>query len=258
MPVDATWRLQSNSGQVTTSATPWTITPSLPNPTQDGSTLLLIIGTASAGSVNGPGGQGYDPPWFAELGSGTGMYWWRRDNQPAGETSWAINVTPTAARYIWHVQEWSGLSTVANPDAASLLNGSPSYSPSFQTGAQAPHLAGNVGFTLTPDVTDYAALAVVKAGSDASGVFPAAWSWPAGWSQVDAIQAGDGSHTTGATTTDFMVAIAEAYPQAASALDPSLTWDTTGGGSYTNRSTVWGGACYQPAAPAPFGGVLTG
>ena len=84
MTLSAASRLQSNSG----TGTGTTITATLPNPVSDGSTLLLFIG------VNGGtltlGGQSFDPPWFQDAGRGGADFVWRRDSQPAGETSWAF------------------------------------------------------------------------------------------------------------------------------------------------------------------------
>lgn len=243
--MDSSYRIQSNSGTVTTAAT--TFTATLPNPTQPGSTLLLFsaIGTMAIGS-----NQSFDPPWFEELASAQNARWWRRDNQPAGETSWTMTGS-LSSRWAWHVQEWSGLSTVANPDAASIITG-PAFA-ACPAGTQVCDLT-TAGMSLTPDVSDYAALFAVKAGPDTGGGWPAAWTFTSGWSQVDVIQVGTGSGTSPA---DFMLVIAEAYPGTTGSLNPGLTWDVTGGGSYAGRITAVGAACYQPAPAPPPGEVLT-
>ena len=250
MPVDATWRLQSNSGTVTTASTGFT--PTLPNPTQPGSTLLLIF-AGPGGTTVSPWNQGYDPPWFQELTPSLNAYWWRRDNQPAGETSWPLTGS-LSSRWAWHMQEWAGMSTVAQPDAGSSITTAPPAFAACALGTQACDLA-TASLQLIPDVTDYAALFALKAGPDAGGGWPAAWTFTSGWSQVDALQVGTG---TSSSPADFMLAIAEAYPGTTGSLDPALTWDITGGGSYSGRTCAVGAACYQPAPAPPPAEVLTG
>lgn len=245
--VDSTWRVQFNSGTSTVTSS---LTVSLPNATQPGSTLFLMIATGGSGSVNAPGSLSFDPPWVADLAN-LPTYWWRRGDQPGGETSWAIATAPASATYAWHVQEWSGLSTVGNPDARSTVSGSVSFAVIIGSQTNDVNSGGNVG--PTPDVTDYAALLVAHAQGATDGVWPAGHTWGTGWSEIDSVQSGDGSHTG-----DIRLLIAEAYPgTSGSALSGALTWDATGGGSYTGKTVRIGAGCYQPAPALPPTGILT-
>jgi hypothetical protein len=245
--MDASNRIQSNSGTVTAASS---ITVSLPNATQPGSTLLLMVATAGTGSVNSPGSQSFDPPWFTELVVSGNVYWWRRDNQPDGETSWALSTIAVSNTYAWHVQEWAGLSTAGNPDARSTIAGTPSFK--IIAGQQVNDVNAS-GEGPVPDVTDYAALLVAQVTGFTDGVWPAGHTWGAGWSEIDSVQSGDGSHTS-----DFWLLLAEAYPgTSGSALSGALTWDTTSGGAYASKTVRIGAGCYQPSVPAPPTGILT-
>lgn len=229
MALDPTARIQANSGTVTGNG----FTATLPNPTTEGSTLLLFFATNGGTATLTVA----DPPWVTEDAQSGTWYWWRRDGQPGGETSWAVSA-PSSSPYVWRIEEWSGLSTIEQPDAvAEHLN---------TGGIVAPDTG-----TATTDVDDFAALALFRAGSSGTFVFPAGRSYPAGWTELDMLQHGDGT-----TAGDFMLMIAEAYPGAAGSVSSVLTWDTTGGGSFAN-TTVYGKiVCYRPSAAPPAGGIL--
>jgi hypothetical protein len=145
---------------------------------------------------------------------------------------------PSSTPYAWRIEEWSGLSTIGQPDAAAQhLN---------TAGAAAPDTG-----TATADVDDFAALASFWVVSVGTFQWPAGRSYPAGWTELASLQQGNG--TTGG---DFMLIIAEAYPGAAGSVSAVLTWDTSGGGSFANANAHAAVACYQPAAAAPAGGIL--
>jgi hypothetical protein len=243
--VDASWRLQSNSGSVTATAG---FTATLPNPTQPRSTLLLAVGTALGGTIAAQA-QSFDPPWYSDLAVAGKAYLWRRDNQPAGETSWAIT-TAVSATYAWHVQEWAGLSTVGQPDARSVLTGTPNFITFVNL--QVNRIGATTGVPPVPDVADFAGVAVAVGATPGSTAFPAGRSWSSPWSEVTAVTVG-----TGTSTADVMLMAAEAYPGVSGSLDATLTWDVTGGGDYTNKTVYLGAACYQPAAAPQPSGVLT-
>ena len=95
MPLDASYRLQSNSGTVDPAATSFTAT--LPNPTTDGSTLMLWFASNGA-AVNLPVA---DPPWCQDAVKAGSLYVWRRPNQPAA----LADASPR--------RRWSGLSPPA-------------------------------------------------------------------------------------------------------------------------------------------------
>lgn len=249
MPVDATWRIQANSGtsSVTTSGTNFTV--SLLNPTQPGSALLLFI-TSQGVSVNNFA-TGFDPPFVFDIQSAP-RYWCRRSNQPAGETSWNFTGTATTAQTVaWRAEEWSGLSSVANPDATNIPVTSPAFAQNLGVQANTFQGSSGTGNSPVPDVADFAALAMVAAGAG-TGVYPAGRSWSSPWSEVDAITVG-----TGTATGDVMLLVAECYPQATGTLDCTMTWDITGGGTYADKTVYVGGACYQPSVPVAVAVVLT-
>jgi hypothetical protein len=232
--VDASWRIQSNSGTVDPAATSAPVT--LPAPASDQSTLMLFI--ASSGIT--PNYLSLDPPWFVDQQHAGQWLAWRRPGQPAGETSWTVTAAG-AIRWAWYIEEWAGLSGMTQPDSQSAIK--------ISAGMQVNNTS-----TVTqaaPDVTDYRAVALYRS-SGGTGLFPAGHTYDAGWSEVSAQSVG-----TGASTTDFMLMIAEAYLGTTGAIDCSLTWDITGGGTYTDKTVdVWV-AAYQPAAPPQPADVLT-
>lgn len=232
MTVSAANRIQSNSGVVTATSS---FTASLPNPTTAGSTLMLWVATAASGSVSNS--QSFDPPFFFDLSSAGNVYVLRRDSQPAGETSWAIATIAVSNPYCWRAEEWAGWSTIGQPDATTTLNAN--------TGSP---VSTN---TVTPDVNDFAALAVFVANSTAGPAWPSGRSYSSGWSEVACLTSG-----TGGGANDFIMVIAESYPGASGSVSCTLTWDTSGGGGVPGTTDSWV-ACYQPSAPAPPTGILT-
>lgn len=244
MTLDASARIQSNSGTVTTATT--TLAATLPNPTAAGSTLLAWIAVQGF-ALNFPAA---DPPWYRDAVQSGNVYAWRRDNQPAGETSWSFT-SAGSIKWAWRIEEWSGLSTVNQPDA---MTGNGQNVVTGTAGTQNNDSAKSPSFLCTPDVTDYAALAVFRAGSagTSADLFPAGRSYSSGFSEVDVLTVG-----TGTTSNDFQLIIAEGYPGATGNIDCVLTWDTTGGGTYADKAVNAWMACYQPDVPAPPGGILT-
>jgi hypothetical protein len=234
MPLDATARMQAASGTVDPAAT--SCTPALPNPTTDGSTLLLYIGM-NASSLNYPSSA--DPPWYPDFMAAGERYVLRRPNQPGGETSWPMS-SASAARWAWRAEEWASLSTI-QPDASGSSNGTP--------GAQVYDLS--VFSPVTTDIADYAALALFYGASGAGSGFPAGHSYATGYTELDYLTVG-----TGTTAGDFVMAVAETYPGVAETVPCTFTWDTTGGGSYAAMTVRGVLNCYQPSVPV-FYGVLT-
>lgn len=245
--MDPSYRIQSNSGTVTTAATSFTAT--LPNGTQQGSTLLLFF--ASHGGT--PSLPSVDPPWVPDMQNGGREYVWRRPDQPAGETSWTVSYA-IAEQWAWYIEEWASMSSITQPDSASQIG--------ILSASQNNDLA-TVGSTPTyciPDVADYRAVAMYRA-QGGSAAFPAGHSYsnsasstvsPApSWSEVAALTVG-----TGTTTADFMLLVAESYPGATGTIDCTLTWDITGGGAYADKSVDFIDLAYQPAPTVQFG-VLT-
>jgi hypothetical protein len=239
--VDASWRLQSNTGTNTATGA----APALPNPTQGGSTLLLMAAASGSGAMV-PQQQSVDPPWVADVAA-TGVYLWRRDNQPAGETSWPLTGSASTV-WAWHVQEWAGLSTVAQPDDVSRIGSSPSF---VILSALQVNALSNGGSPPAPDVADFAGVAMVRAVGG-TGVWPAGHSWSSPWSEVASVTVGDGTHNT-----DAWLLVAEAYPGVSGTLDATLTWDITGGGTYADKTVDLGAGCYQPKVPPQPADVLT-
>jgi hypothetical protein len=230
--MDSSWRIQANSGTVDPAATSFTAT--LPAPTSDGSTLMLFF------AYNGSVAQlpAADPPWVQDQAAAGVWGIWRRPGQPAGETSWTVTAV-TSTRWAWRAEEWAALSTVSQPDAASAVN-------------NVINQQANPTNAASPDITDFAALAMWRAaGGISAGVFPAGRNYDAGWSEVDVVTVGDGL-----SNTDFQLILAESYPGASGALTATMTWDITGGGTYTDKSTACLITCLQPAVPAPSSGVL--
>jgi hypothetical protein len=232
--VDPSYRIQSNSGTVDPAAT--SFTPALPNPTTDGSTLLLFIGTASG--IVTVQAQGYDPPWITDGAHASTWYAWRRDSQPAGETSWPMSASLTG-RWSWRIEEWSGLSTVGQPDAVSA-------GANISIGLQ-----DNPTLPPTADVDDFAALTVFRA-SGGTAIWPAAHTYSSGWTEVASVAVG-----TGTVNTDFLLLVAESYPGAAGSVPCTMTWDTTGGGTYADKAVDAWTVIYQPDVPLFTGVVLT-
>lgn len=232
--VDATYRIQSNSGTVTTAAT--TVTPSLPNPTQPGSTLLMYVCTTGGTTAILPAA---DPPWYQDQATAGRAYAWRRDDQPQGETSWTVSGTASTV-WAWRVEEWAGWSTAGQPDA--MATGFNQH-----TGLQA-----NITAAAAADITDFAALGIwwISSGTAA---WPAGRTYDSGFSETGYLTVG-----TGTGTNDFAVAFAEAYPGASGTVQPTMTFDTTGGGTYSEKGVWCWVACYRPGVPAPPTGVLTG
>jgi hypothetical protein len=222
-------RLQANSGTITGTG----FTATLPNPTTAGSALLLFFASNGAS----PQFPVIDPPWIQEDAQGGNWYRWRRDRQPAGGTSWTVGAS-TSTPYCWRVEEWAGLSTIGQPDAQAGHS---------QAGGTVTADTG----TAIADIPDFAALAMFRAGSSGTFAFPAGHSYSSGWAQVDALQQG-----TGTTPGDFMLLFAESYPDAAGSVSSTVTWDTTGGGSFANVAVYGSVACYRPDVRVPFG-VLT-
>jgi hypothetical protein len=240
--MDPTYRIQSNSGTVDPAATSFTAT--LPAGTQDGSTLLLFFATTGA-----PTTPSADPPWAVDEAHAANEFVFRRANQPAGETSWTVSYV-VAVRWAWYIEEWAAMSSVAQPDSSANNASSPPV-PVITVGSQANNTA-LAQQPCSPDVTDYRAVAMFRQGGSAGGgVFPAGHSYDAGWSEIAALTVG-----TGTATSDFMLLAAEAYPGTTGTIDCTLTWDTTGGGTYTDKTVDAWVAAYQPAATVPFG-VLT-
>jgi hypothetical protein len=236
--VDATYRIQSASGSVSPAAT--SFTPALPSPTAGGTTLLLFIGSGSGGTnLTVPA---VDPPWIQDVAASNVGYVLRRPDQPAGESSWPMS-SVVGNRWVWRAEEWALLSTVAQPDAISNT--------AFHIGTTGDQV--NTTAAVSPDVADYAALAVFQAHPNGTGgAWPAGRSYPAGWSEVDFLTSG-----TGAATGDVALAIAEAYPGIASPFTPTLTWDITGGGTYSDKLVEAWAAAYQPAMIQPVAEVMT-
>jgi hypothetical protein len=234
--LDPTYRIQSDTGTVTGTTG---FTASLPNPTTDSSTLLLFVACSGGGSL-APQQQSFDPPFFQDEGHGGLDFAWRRDSQPAGETSWAI--TPTSGistNWAWRVEEWGGLSLIGQPDAntALVIVANP---PSVSTG------------TATADVDDFAALAMFRSSwSNTGNAWPSGRAYSSGWSEVAYLTNG-----TGGSANDFQLIVAEAYPGASGSVQCTLTWDTSGGGTIPVGTDAWV-ACYQAGVPDPSTGVLT-
>ena len=206
---------------------------------------MLWFGAGGATSITFPV---LDPPWYRDLtGTVTVFSVWRRSNQPAGETSWTVTAS-LSAKFIWRIEEWASLSGITNPDAV------PSPTNTYfinSAGAQDNHVFSSPGQSITPDVSDFAGLAVWRAGSG-TAIWPLR-TYSSGWSEVDCLSFG-----TGATSGDFQIMFAEAYPGVSGAIDPVMTWDTSNGGTYAEGKVVDGwAACYQPAVPVPLPGVLT-
>jgi hypothetical protein len=238
--VDATWRVQSNSGIVDPAAS--SLTPALPNPTTDGSTLVLFV--ATNGGALAVQSQSYDPPWFEERQHAATWYWWRRDNQPSGETSWPLSAA-ASGRWAWRIEEWSGLSTVGQPDSTSV-------NAQITNNLQANGADGNGGTTpATADVPDFAALTMFRA-SGGTAIWPTAHTYSAGWSEVASVAVGDGSGGA-----DFLLLVAESYPGVTGAVSSTMTWDNTGGGTYTDKHVDGYTVIYQPEAPPTPAEVLT-
>lgn len=225
-------RIQAASGTAT-AATSFTAT--LPNPTAAGSTLILFFG----GTAASPSLPAVDPPWVQEDSQPGTWYRWRRDNQPAGETSWTI-AGGVSSRWIWRVEEWAGLSTTNQPEGS----------------ANASNAAGtqvNPSGTATAGVADFAALALFHGVISAAGsAFPAGRGYPAGWTELDYLAAGSGG-----ASGDFVMAFAESYPGVTGSVSCSLTWNTAGGGSYASVTVYGGVVCYRPAIALPPAGILT-
>jgi hypothetical protein len=246
--MDATYRIQANSGTVSSSAT---CTPTLPNPTTDGSTLFMFISNSGTGALSTSPLYNSDPPWVPDAAHSTVWQWWRRDNETGGETSWPLSTTGSiAANWIWRVEEWAGLSTVSQPDATSSNPGT--NTPSIDVGLQVNPAAGSTGAgsPASPDVPDFAGIGVFRTNAG-SAAWPAAHTWTAGWSEIDYQHIGDGS-----TTGNMAMFIVESYPGVTGSLPCALTWDNSGGGTYTDKQVdAWVG-CYQPADPGPALGIL--
>jgi hypothetical protein len=246
--VDATWRVQNNSGLVTTAASSFNAT--LPNPTQPGSTLILFL----AMNTFQPNLPAVDPPWYLEVQHAANDAVLRRDNQPAGETSWTITAASTQ-KWAWYIEEWSGLSSV-NPDAqtTSTITTPPTPAVYINPGGQQTIDSSSVAQNLTcvPDITDYLAAAIFRVSSG-TGAFPAARSYTTGFSEAAALSVG-----TGSTAGDFQLIIAEGFPgTSGSNVDCQMTFDITGGGTYADKSVDGRIACYGPATPNPDTGILT-
>lgn len=242
MTISAANRIQSASGLVTASS----FTATLPNPTQAGSTLLLFTGTSGIGQLIVQS-QSFDPPWFQDQGHTGHWYAWRRDNQPAGESSWAITAAASAP-YYWRAEEWGGLATISQPDVSSTITGVTS------TLTVATDTSST---TISADVPDFAALAVFYASFAGASGWPAAHSYGAGlrsgpssWNEVCYLVNG-----TGTASGDFILAVAEAYPGVTGGVACGLTFNTSGGGGTPAALDAWG-VCYQPDMPAPATGVL--
>jgi hypothetical protein len=243
--LDASACIQSASGTVDPAAS--SLTPTLPNPTIDGSTLLLAIGSQSGVIV--PQLQGYDPPFVQDAVNSGSAYVWRRDNQPAGETSWPITIVSGTARWAWWISEWSGLSTVSVPDATT---GGGHFFVS-NSGVQ-DNDSATVPSPCTPDVTDYVALAAFRSSGSVSAptIFPAARSYSSGFSEVASLPLGDGT----VVSTDFHLIVAQGFPGVTGNIDCVMTYDISGGGGYVNKTVLGWMAAYQPADPGPALGIL--
>ena len=234
--MDATYRIQSNSGTVDPAATSFTAT--LPNATQDSSTLMLWIGM-NTGTVNLPA---VDPPWYVDVSASSKLWVMRRDNQPSGESSWTLS-SAFSVRWAWYVEEWASWSTINQPDATASQIIS-------HVGTQANSVSP-VGTAPSADIPDFAGLAVFNAtGGAGVGIFPAR-SYSAGWSEVNVTTIG-----TGTAGTDHQLIVAETYPGVTGSIDCTLTWDTSNGGTYTDKRVDTWSACYRPSVPVSFG-VLT-
>lgn len=238
MPLSATARIQSASGLASTVNSGDTFTATLPNPTMGGSTLMMWLASAGGGaSITNPP-QGWDPPLIVDAAA-AGFEWvWRRDSQPLGETSWVFtpNFTGISANWAWWIEEWAGWATIGQPEAIVTAIDT------LNNNTTNPAVSGSV----TPGVTDYAALAFARAGTTGgAAVWPAAHSWGSGWNEVAWLTSG-----TGAGSNDFSLGIAEAYPGTTTSMQASLNWDTSGGGTIPVTTHMWF-ACYQPAAYQP-------
>jgi hypothetical protein len=235
MPVSASNRIQGTSGSGTTVNNGDTFTVTLPSQTTAGSTLMVWLTTSNLGNIPSPP-QGFDPPWFADVVHASQYYIWRRDNEPGGETSWVFtpSFVGSTVHWAWWIEEWSAWSTVGQPDAAAVIK---------NTAAPTNPATSNAA---SPDVSDFAALALIRASPTGSAsTWPAGHSWPGGWNEVAWLTIG-----TGAAASDSLLGIAEAYPGVSGSMSVSMTWDTSGGGAIPSNCDMWF-ACYQPGVPDP-------
>jgi hypothetical protein len=247
--VDPSYLIQSNSGTVDPAAN--SVTPALPNATQDGSMLLLVF-ASSSGTPTLSGLFTADPPWFLDANVGGSVWMFRRQDQPAGESSWPISAS-SSTRWSWYIEEWAGMSSVSQPDSQCTAGAGGTGGGTFvgTIGSQTNNTVG-AGTQCTTDVTDYRALSVYRAGGG-SAIYPVGRSYSAGWSELAVLTIGDGSHLT-----DFQLMLADAYPGTTGTLDNTLTWDITGGGTYAEKTVNAYVAAYQPEPAAPPLGILTG
>lgn len=235
--MDATYRIQANSGTVTSAG----FTATLPNPTTDGSALMLWLATTGASVPNFPA---VDPPWFKDLSAAASVFSvWRRAHQPGGETSWTVTAA-VSGNYAWRIEEWSNWSTINQPDAVP-----PSNTYNINTGVQF-NLTVVSGSSITPDVADFAGLAVWRAGSG-SAIWPLR-TYSSGWSEVDRLAFG-----TGASLGDYELIFAESYPGVSGAIDAEMIWDTSNGGTYAEKTVYGWAGCYGAAVSYPAGVVLS-
>jgi len=224
--VDATYRIQGASGIVDPAAA--SFTPALPNPTSGGTTLMVWV-AMSVGNVTVPVA---DPPWVTDAVASSRLCVLRRPDQPAGETSWPMTAA-TASRWAWRAEEWAGWSFITQPDAVAS-------NVAIDIGVQANNVAVAPATPPTADVADFAGLAVFHV-SGGTGIWPLR-TYSAGWNEVDVQTIGDG--TGGGPDLQFMVA--ETYPGVTGLIDCTMTWDTSNGGTYTEKTVNTWSACYQP------------
>lgn len=244
--MDATYRIQANSS-VDLAVT--SLSASLPNPTTAGSTLLLTFCQTGTGTVATSNLYTASPPWYQDAVSGAVVFSFRRPNQPGGETSWSFATSGSLAANIgWRVEEWASWSTVAQPDATTNVAGSPAFP--ANSGLQNNNSTAGGGSAPVPDIPDFGGLAVFRCGPG-TAIFPL-HSYSSGWSEVDALTNGDGTHSV-----DFKLLFAESYPGVSGSIDCTMTWDTSNGGTYTDKVVNAYVACYRPAVPFSSGAVLT-
>jgi hypothetical protein len=234
VPLSSVNRIQAKSGTFGVAGAGVSSIPvTLDNPTADGSTLVVYF--AQTGTVTTPDAG---PPWAKDIEQVVTQYIFRRSGVPAGETSWTFAFSPNSVG-CWRAEEWTALDLVDAVDATATATATSSATPASGTA--------------TTDVTDFVALGFIRASKSSGGTtFPAGRSWSAGFTETDYVPNG-----TGTTTGDIMLATAEAYPGAAGNVTATLTFDTTGGGAFSNLGEYGAIVCYRADTPQPGDTVLT-
>lgn len=215
--------IQSNSGS---SASTASVTVSLPNPTTEGTIVVVHLRCFSSSALG--------DVWDLSVAENSipSLQIMTRSDVVGGENSWTLVLNPAAppasggnSIWLWQAEEWANVGYLPVVSTAAAADLSPTASP-FSTGSTA-------AFTGEPFVLAFALVAFYKAVGD-SQPWPTITALTGGFSLVGYVDFGDGTEAPGSGLLGGRLAVCRMY---GTALDGPVSTSATLSGALTNINT---------------------